>query len=60
MVFAYPTNSPFVSTKPVKMKRKMSTEAKLIHDYIENHDFSITVDDAGACNVVVTEKEKDE
>lgn len=60
MVFTYPTDVPFVTTKRPKMTRELTGEAKIIHDFYESHNFEIIADLSGKCEIIVTERNEEE
>jgi hypothetical protein len=44
MDYAYPSNRPFATAKPLKTKTVLSEEAKARRAYIRSHEFSVHVD----------------
>lgn len=60
MNYAIRTDYPFITTKKVIMKTKLSPEAKAIRDFYNTHDVSVVVDSViGEAKLIVTEVKKE-
>ena len=56
MNYVIPTNQPFVSRKPVAMKKKMSPEVAARRKFFDTHTISVDVDPNTGNVTVITEE----
>ena len=60
MNYAIRIDYPFITTKKVIMKTKLSPEAKAIRDFYNTHDVSVAVDSViGEAKLIVTKVKKE-
>lgn len=60
MNYAIRTDYPFITTKKVIMKTKLSPEAKAIRGFYNTHDVSVAVDSViGEAKLIVTKVKKE-
>lgn len=56
MNFACMTSANVCTKKNIKTSKKMSSEAKARRNFIRSHDFSISADSSGRCDIKVTKR----
>lgn len=60
MNFACVTSSSFCTRKKIKTKKKLSEETQLRRAYIRSHNFSISANSSGKCEILVTKRTVDD
>lgn len=60
MNFACMTSASFCTSKKIKTQKKLSEETRRRREYIRSHNFAISADSSGKCEIIVTKRTVDD